>query len=63
MACFEYFNENLRHKKGRFEPKKSISGNRLNISTFDVSFFKKTYSNLARECEISDNNRKKLDES
>ena len=33
-----------------------------NISTFDV-FFEKTCSNLARESEISGNNRKKLDES
>ena len=29
-----------------------------NISTFDV-FFKKRCSKFARECEISDNNRKK----
>ena len=33
-----------------------------NISTFDV-YFKKTCSNLGRECEINDGNRKKLDES
>ena len=33
-----------------------------NIFTFDV-FFQKTCSNLARECEINDNNRNKLDES
>ena len=32
------------------------------ISSFDVCF-QKTRSNLARECDISDNNRKKLDES
>ena len=34
-----------------------------NISTFDVFFKKKTCSNLARECEINDNNRKELEES
>ena len=37
-----------------------------NIPTFDVYFwyiFEKTCSNLASECEISGNNRKKLDES